>query len=262
MSKQRPNNIKQVEISGAEEEPAERAAGLDTAPTAEEDAAAATEKDTPAGDDPNATAPAGGAPDSDEAEAEDVEGQEMSSPPAAPSQPEDDSAEYWEEDEETIPEEPPAHIRLLVWLGTGLLLIAVVAGAFWVYHRLAAREGPPAAYGHSEGQGASASTPTHFQPLLGRWVRSDGGHVLEIRSIGPDGQMDASYYDPDSIYLSKAEAYREGSDLKVFVELRDMDYPGCTYTLTYNRQGDRLDGVYFQAMIHGYIDARFDRERK
>lgn len=55
--------------------------------------------------------------------------------------------------------------------------------------------------------------------------------------------MVAGYFNPKSIRVAKAEASRDGGALKVFVELRDVNYPGSTYTLTYDHAGDQLQGI-------------------
>ena len=34
----------------------------------------------------------------------------------------------------------------------------------------------------------------------------------------------------------------------VMIELQDQNYPGSIYTLEYQPQGDRLTGIYFQAV--------------
>jgi hypothetical protein len=36
--------------------------------------------------------------------------------------------------------------------------------------------------------------------------------------------------------------------VKVFIELRDLNYPGSTYTLTYDPASDQLKGVDYQAV--------------
>jgi hypothetical protein len=43
--------------------------------------------------------------------------------------------------------------------------------------------------------------------------------------------------------VAKAEAYQDSSATKVFLELRDVNYPGSTYTLTYNPASDQLQGI-------------------
>ena len=98
-----------------------------------------------------------------------------------------------------------------------------------------------------------------FGPLTGRWARLDGGYVLEIRGVDAAGRIDATYLNPRPINVARAEATREGSVLKVFVELQAPGYPGSTYTLTYERQSDQLAGVYYQAARQQRFDVRFVR---
>jgi hypothetical protein len=98
-----------------------------------------------------------------------------------------------------------------------------------------------------------------FDKLNGRWLRPDGGYVLEIRAIDAGGKMAAVYLNPRPINIAKAEATRDGTTLKVFVELRAPNYPGSTYTLTYDREHDQLRGNYFQAVQQQNFDVYFVR---
>jgi hypothetical protein len=95
--------------------------------------------------------------------------------------------------------------------------------------------------------------------LKGRWRRPDGGYVIVIGAVDSNGKMDAAYFNPNPIKVSKAEATQEGEAIRVFIELQDTGYPGCTYTLTYDPQTDRLGGVYFQAAIQQKFDVIFVR---
>ena len=72
----------------------------------------------------------------------------------------------------------------------------------------------------------AAETKPDFQKLTGRWRRPDGGYVVEIKSVAPDGSMDAAYFNPKSIHVAKAEASRDADATRVFIELRDVNYPG------------------------------------
>jgi hypothetical protein len=45
----------------------------------------------------------------------------------------------------------------------------------------------------------------------------------------------------------------------VFVELRDVNYPGSTYTLRYEPARDRLVGLYDQAAQRQHYDLIFVR---
>ena len=98
-----------------------------------------------------------------------------------------------------------------------------------------------------------------FGRLNGRWLRPDGGYVLEIRSVDAGGTIDAGYLNPRPITVARAEATREGSTLKVFVELRAPNYPGSTYMLTYDPSRDQLAGTYFQAALKQRFDVIFVR---
>src|SRR3972149_9475324 len=61
--------------------------------------------------------------------------------------------------------------------------------------------------------------------LKGKCVRQDGGYVIEIRSISVDGKLDAAYFNPASIHVSRAEATQDGTTTKLYLELRDVNYP-------------------------------------
>ena len=98
-----------------------------------------------------------------------------------------------------------------------------------------------------------------FDVLNGRWLRPDGGYVLEIRAVDASGKIDAVYLNPKPINIAKAEATRDGSTVKVFVELRAPNYPGSTYTLTYDREHDQLKGIYFQAVQQQNFNVFFVR---
>jgi hypothetical protein len=108
----------------------------------------------------------------------------------------------------------------------------------------------------------AASTNPAFAKLTGKWQRSDGGYLLEIRNVRPGGSLDATYANPQPINVAKAEASQDGERTKVFIELRDANYPGCTYTLTYNPTADQLAGTYFQAALQQRFDVTFDRVKQ
>jgi len=104
----------------------------------------------------------------------------------------------------------------------------------------------------------SAAKPS-FDVLKGRWQRPDGGYVVEVKSVDDSGKMDASYSNPRRINVSKAEASRDGTAIKVFIELRDANYPGSTYNLTYDPQRDQLQGIYYQAALQQQFEVVFVR---
>lgn len=98
-----------------------------------------------------------------------------------------------------------------------------------------------------------------FQQLVGRWLRQDGGYVIEIRHVADTGTLDAVYLNPKPIHVAKAEASWEGSTMQVFVELRDVNYPGSTYTLQYYPATDQLKGIYYQAVARQQYEIVFER---
>jgi hypothetical protein len=124
-----------------------------------------------------------------------------------------------------------------------VITIAVAVAGYWWLHT-----GQP-------------DSPAAFQALQGRWQRTAGGYVLEIRGVEPGGKVTAAYFNPRSINVAKAEATQTGGAIKVFIELRDVNYPGSTYTLTYNPAHDRLTGLYFQAVERTNFEVSFTRMR-
>jgi len=129
--------------------------------------------------------------------------------------------------------------------------IAGVAGYLLLSGRRATT-GPASPAGES-GPGAG------LVRLQGRWQRPDGGYVLEIRKVYPSGTADVAYFNPNPIRVAKATATGDGSSATVFVELQDINYPGSTYTLTYDPRRDVLEGIYFQAMLGQSFDVAFVR---
>ena len=98
-----------------------------------------------------------------------------------------------------------------------------------------------------------------FQPLVGRWQRTDGCYVIEIRSFEPDGKIKAGYFNPRPINVSRAQASMDTDHIKVEVELRDVGYPGSTYTLIYSPDKVTLFGYYYHAVSGQYFDVLFVR---
>lgn len=109
-------------------------------------------------------------------------------------------------------------------------------------------------------QATAAQSATPFSALVGRWVRPDGGYVINIDSVGADGQLDASYANPTPLPFARAQASREGDQLKLFFELTAGGYGGSTYKLTFDPAEDTLRGVYYQANARQSYNIHFDRE--
>ncbi len=96
--------------------------------------------------------------------------------------------------------------------------------------------------------------------LKGAWVRPDGGYTIAIKNIGPNGALEAMYFNPNQLPFAKAQATREGASVRVFLELQAGGYGGSTYELTYDPASDRLKGIYYQAVAKQRFEVFFARK--
>ena len=147
----------------------------------------------------------------------------------------------------------PNRVPLIV--GGAIAIAAVIAVAVF---RLTSA--PPASAPAPTGGAAKAESVSE-QRLVGRWLRPDGGYILEIRRGHANGHLDAAYFNPRPIHVARAEWRREGGHLRVLIELRDVNYPGSTYTLNFSSEQDRLVGAYFQAAQQQTFDVEFVRQK-
>ncbi len=97
--------------------------------------------------------------------------------------------------------------------------------------------------------------------LIGRWVRTDsnGNYIIEISSATSTGNLEASYFNPNPIKVGHAEWQKKNGSVEVIIELRDVNYPGSTYTLNFNPSENRLSGNYYQAVQGTNFDVEFAR---
>jgi uncharacterized protein (DUF2147 family) len=110
---------------------------------------------------------------------------------------------------------------------------------------------------------ASAAKPaakTGFDALVSAWVRPDGGYVILIKSVRENGQLEATYFNPNPLPFAKAQASRQGGALRVSFELQAGGYGGSTYDLVYDPASDQLKGVYYQAVAKQKFDIYFIRK--
>jgi hypothetical protein len=120
---------------------------------------------------------------------------------------------------------------------------------------------PACAQGVKPGDTPPVSTATTgINVLKGNWVRPDGGYIIAIKSIGVNGQLDAMYFNPNPLPFARAQAVREGTALRVSLELRAGGYSGSTYELTYDPAADRLTGSYYQAVAKQRYEIYFVRK--
>ncbi len=56
--------------------------------------------------------------------------------------------------------------------------------------------------------GAVATAKPEFLRLVGKWERSDGGYMLEIKGVDGEGRLEATYLNPNPIHVSRAIAFQ------------------------------------------------------
>jgi hypothetical protein len=149
-----------------------------------------------------------------------------------------------------------------VWLAvTALALVALIAVT--LMRRDRAAEPPVAEYPGAAGvDAAELDSGSPFHRLRGRWMRTDGDYLLDLRWVGSDGQVEAAYLNPRPVHVSRAEALEDDRRVKLLVELQDVGYPGCVYTLHYDADRDRMSGTYYQAAIRETFVVEFSRYRE
>ena len=95
--------------------------------------------------------------------------------------------------------------------------------------------------------------------IQGRWTRTDAPYVIELRHA-KDGSMQAAYFNPKPINVGKTETAEQGGLVQVMIELQDVNYPGSTYVLSYDRTRDILEGIYFHPATKQSYEVGFVRQ--
>jgi hypothetical protein len=159
-----------------------------------------------------------------------------------------------------LPAKPRGN-RAVLFAVTAVLAVGILSAALLLRGRELGGAGSPPASPAAQGAHAAVTLAAgqDFRALIGRWLRPDGGYILEIRDVDAGGKLDAAYLNPQPIRVARAEVTQDGPRLKVLVELRAPGYPGSTYTLTYDPKRDQLQGVYFQAALRQSFDVVFVR---
>lgn len=96
-------------------------------------------------------------------------------------------------------------------------------------------------------------------PFFGTWRRMDGEYVLRV--AGSTNGVQAEYFNPRPIHVSRVELRLVDTERELIVELRDTGYPGSTYTLRHNAASGTLEGVYFHAGLQQTFKVAFLREQ-
>ncbi|MBI5768943.1 MAG: hypothetical protein HZA93_14195 [Verrucomicrobia bacterium] len=151
---------------------------------------------------------------------------------------------------------PPTSVRSL----RSVLLLAAASLAAAGCTKRDEAPAPKAAAPAAAAAPAPSAVPEQVKRITGRWLREDGGYVLEIVSGATGGVLEAKYFNPRSINVSRAAWYEGGGKLQVLVELNDTGYPGATYILSHDAKADKLTGEYRQPAMQQSFEIEFVRE--
>ena len=141
--------------------------------------------------------------------------------------------------------------RIAVALVAGLALAWIAAGGAYAQGTVPAASGAAA---------SPAATTPGFDTLKGTWIRPDGGYRIEIAGVASDGQIAATYFNPNRLPFAKALATMDRAMLRAAFELQAGGYAGSTYELAYDPASDRLKGIYYQAVMKQKFDVYFVRK--
>jgi len=110
---------------------------------------------------------------------------------------------------------------------------------------------------------ALAQTTSQKSPdmlaIQGRWVRTDAPYVIVLRHVESDS-LQATYFNPRPIHVAKTETAEQDGLFQVLIELQDVNYPGSTYVLAYDRGQDVLQGTYFHPASRQSYKVEFVRQ--
>jgi hypothetical protein len=152
------------------------------------------------------------------------------------------------------------------WMRLVAVLLAIAAGCGMSACKKSPTESPGAAAAAvTQPAGPAkktAAVPEPVQKVLGKWMRADGGYVLEIRGADMSGVLDAGYFNPKPINVSRAIWMQGGSGFQIVIELNDVGYPGATYVLSHDAKSDQLVGQYNQPAMQQSFDISFVRQPK
>lgn len=101
-----------------------------------------------------------------------------------------------------------------------------------------------------------------FSALKGQWRRTDNGHRLQISGVDESGQIEASYFTPDSVKVLRARALEKKGKVKIEWALTNDGRPGISYNLVYIAEKDLLFGYCYGAVSEQFKDVVFTRMKQ
>lgn len=144
--------------------------------------------------------------------------------------------------------------KTMSWILIGILVaLVVIVGVWWLWNERAT------GVADTDGSEPVVVSAEQIDTIVGRWRRTDGGYVIDIRGIDAAGNLKVAYFNPRPINVSQAQVVQSQGGLHIFVELRDTGYPGATYRLDYDSEKDVLTGLYHQPAVNQTFDVIFVR---
>ncbi|MGQ9650093.1 MAG: hypothetical protein ACUVXJ_08280 [Phycisphaerae bacterium] len=163
---------------------------------------------------------------------------------------------------DNAPEKRRGGMPLWLPLAGGLVALGtVIAMAVYVLrnHDTASETTTPVAMNAKTSAKPAPAKAVRTGILIGRWLRTDGNYMLDIKSVGSDGKVEAAYFNPSPVNVSKAEVSSAKGEVQLVIELKDRGYDGNYYTLAYDSDTDCLSGVYHQLTMGQDFDVEFVR---
>lgn len=112
---------------------------------------------------------------------------------------------------------------------------------------------------HAQVKVPPSATPD-FAIIDGDWQRTDGGYILRVSDVQPDGQAKIEYFNPRPIHVAGSSISTQKQLIKLFINFQDKGYEGSTYTLYYYQKEDALVGFYHQAPMDKTFEVIFMRK--
>jgi hypothetical protein len=95
--------------------------------------------------------------------------------------------------------------------------------------------------------------------IKGVWGRVDAAGEIKITEVLHGGSLKSTFYNPKLIAIEKSIWTNSSGVLRVYILLREDDYPGSSFTLNYVAVRDVLVGVYYDALTQKSYPVTFER---
>src|SRR6476620_12487503 len=100
----------------------------------------------------------------------------------------------------------PAARRFSKPVVVAVVVVLAAGGFWWSKHRQADVAPVAAPASQTTNTSVSSEALSSFEKLKGRWLRTEGSYIVEVRSVESSGKMNAAYFNPRPINVAKAEA--------------------------------------------------------